>query len=172
MEQYTGTKTVLARPMTRGEYNEYRGWFPPKGEDQSVEGMLVEYTDGGKPNHENHEGYISWSPADVFHRAYHKDNVSTESTDEQFGFNVAITALKSGLKVSRSGWNGKGMYLYLVGPGRYPPSTPAGEEIAATQSDHRVPYAPYVAMKTVSGEVVPWLASQTDLLSEDWNIIK
>jgi len=68
---YTGTKTVLGTgPMTRGEYNTYRGWAVPEGEDQSVGGYLVEYTDGGKANDSRHAGYISWSPADVFEKAY------------------------------------------------------------------------------------------------------
>jgi hypothetical protein len=86
-------------------------------------------------------------------------------------FGAALAALKQGNKVARSGWNGKGMYLYLVGPGRYPPTTPAGEAIAASQPDHLVPYAPYIAMKTAQDYVVPWLASQTDLLSDDWEIV-
>lgn len=56
--------------MTRGEYNDYRGWQYPEGEDQTVVGYLVEYEDGGKANDSRHAGYISWSPADVFERAY------------------------------------------------------------------------------------------------------
>ena len=87
------------------------------------------------------------------------------------GFNKAIVELKNGGKVARAGWNGKGMYLYPVGPGRYPPSTPAGEAIAAEQPDGKVPYLPYIAMKTVTGDVVPWLASQTDILGEDWGLV-
>lgn len=72
-KQYTGTKTVLARPMTRGDYNAYRGWEVPADENPADEGYLVEYTDGGKSNHPAHAGYISWSPADVFTRAYVED---------------------------------------------------------------------------------------------------
>lgn len=92
--------------------------------------------------------------------------------NEKQSFSRALVSLKDGHKVGRSGWNGKGMYLYLVGPGRYPPSTPAGEAIAVTQSDRLVPYAPYIAMKTAQDYVVPWLASQTDLLSDDWEIVE
>jgi len=68
--RYSGTKTLTAWPMTRGEYNAYRTWTPPEGEDQTTAGYLVEYADGGKPNDSRHEGYISWSPADVFERSY------------------------------------------------------------------------------------------------------
>jgi hypothetical protein len=69
MHTYLGTKLVRAEPMTRLEYNEYRGWTPPHGEDDE-EGYLVEYLDGGKANHAAHKGYISWSPKDVFEFSY------------------------------------------------------------------------------------------------------
>ena len=58
--------------MTRGEYNEYRGWATPEGEDPQDAGYLVEYQDGGKANDSRHTGYISWSPKDVFERSYQK----------------------------------------------------------------------------------------------------
>ena len=70
MKLYEGTKRLYARPMTRGEYNGYRGWETPPEEDPSDDGYLVEYVDGGKPNDARHEGYISWSPKDVFDRTY------------------------------------------------------------------------------------------------------
>lgn len=68
--KYTGTKTVEASPMTRGVYNEYRGWTLPLNENPDDQGYLVEYTDGGKANDSRHAGYISWSPKDVFERSY------------------------------------------------------------------------------------------------------
>lgn len=83
-------------------------------------------------------------------------------------FGEALEHLKLGLRVTRNGWNGKGMFIYLVAAGRYPPTTDAGREIADTQPDGLVPYLPYIAMRTVTGDVVPWLASQTDILAEDW----
>lgn len=70
MQRFIGTKTILARPLTRGEYNVYRGWAPPAGEEQNVPGYLVEYTDGGTPNDPRHAGYISWSPKEQFDAAY------------------------------------------------------------------------------------------------------
>ena len=70
MNRFIGTKTILARALTRGEYNAYRGWNPPAGEDQSAQGYLVEYTDGGTPNDPRHAGYISWSPKEQFDNAY------------------------------------------------------------------------------------------------------
>ena len=70
MQRFIGTKVILARALSRGEYNTYRGWTPPAGEDQSVKGYLVEYTDGGTPNDPRHAGYISWSPKEQFDNAY------------------------------------------------------------------------------------------------------
>lgn len=67
---YVGTKVVEATPMNRAEYNTYRNWDLPSNEDGSDEGYLVEYTDGGKPNDDRHEGYISWSPKEQFDNAY------------------------------------------------------------------------------------------------------
>lgn len=85
-------------------------------------------------------------------------------------FGVALALLKAGKRVAREGWNGKGMFIYLVGPGRYPPTTPAGQMIADFQGDRLVPYRPYLAIKAVDGMVSPWVASQTDLLASDWKL--
>lgn len=81
-------------------------------------------------------------------------------------FSQALDALKQGKKVSRTGWNGKGMFLYLVPGGEFPTRT----DIAKQEFGDTVEYGPYIAMKTVQGNVVPWLASQTDMLAEDWCI--
>jgi len=70
MKTYIGTKVLRATPMNRLEYNNVRGWTLPADENGADEGYLVEYTDGGKPNTPTHAGYVSWSPKDVFERAY------------------------------------------------------------------------------------------------------
>lgn len=67
---YVGTKVVHAYPMTRLTYNNLRGWKLPDNEDGNDEGYLVEYADGGEPNLPGYKGYVSWSPRDVFERAY------------------------------------------------------------------------------------------------------
>jgi hypothetical protein len=88
---------------------------------------------------------------------------------ENLNFGQAIEALKSGIKVARNGWNGKNMFLYYVPANKYPYSTEIGKSIADEQGN--VEYGAYIAMKTAQGNVVPWLASQTDVLAEDWNIL-
>lgn len=80
-------------------------------------------------------------------------------------FGHAIEMLKSGYRVCRKGWNGKGMYLYYVPAASYPPSTDIAKKAFGGED---VPYGAYIAMKTVQGYIVPWLASQTDMLAEDW----
>jgi hypothetical protein len=161
---FIGTKLVVAQAMTRQEYNDYRGWQLPEDEAHLADeaGYLVEYVDGGRANDARHEGYISWSPADVFEKSYRPSR--------GISFSAALQALKAKLPVQRDGWNGKGMFVYLVAAGRYPPVAPIAHQIAAGQEDGRVPYGPYLAMKTATGEVVPWLASQTDILAEDWSV--
>lgn len=81
----------------------------------------------------------------------------------------AVQAMLDGRRVARAGWNGKGMFLYYVGPGRYPAASPVAK--AVWGEDGVVPYLPYIAMRTVTGEVVPWLCSQSDLLATDWSVI-
>lgn len=150
--------------MSRGDYNLYRGWDIPANEDPEDEGYLVEYRDGGQANHPGHAGYISWSPRNVFEQSYRQ--IGSGLT-----FGEAVEAMKAGSKVARQGWNGKNMFLYMVPEGRYAPTTPAGLEIAAYAKDNRVPYRAYIAMFTVQEDVVPWLASQSDVLEEDWYVV-
>ena len=85
-------------------------------------------------------------------------------------FGAAIEALKQGKKVARQGWNGKGMFLYYVSAGCYPVKMEAAKSIA--DENGMVEYGAYIAMKTAQGNVVPWLASQTDMLAEDWVIVE
>lgn len=164
MERYIGTKLIKATPMTRLVYNQYRGWQMPENENGQEEGFLVEYLDGGEPNDDRHEGYITWSPKGVFERAYQPLNA--------MNFGHALEMLKLGEAVSRAGWNGKGMFLYLVpAPAEgYPAQTGVAKRFFG--EDALVPYGPYIAMKTATGEVVPWLCSQTDALADDWGVVE
>jgi uncharacterized protein YdcH (DUF465 family) len=70
MKQYVGKKEINATPMSRQEYNDFRGWKLPDDENGSDEGYLVEYVDGGEANTSQYAGYVSWSPKEVFEKAY------------------------------------------------------------------------------------------------------
>lgn len=169
-QNYYGTKRIAAKPMTRLEYNQFRGWELPNNENGADEGYLVEYLDGGKPNVEGYAGYVSWSPKEQFDAAY-------QPTDA-LSFGHAVVALKEGRKVARAGWNGKGMWLYLVPANSYPAQTDAAKKYWVKREPNigtptiLVPYGAYIAMKTAQENVVPWLASQTDVLADDWQIIE
>ena len=173
MKQYIGVKLVNAMPMTRSDYNDFRNWILPDDEDGDDEGYLVEYIDGGKRNTEAYKGYVSWSPKDVFERSYGAIDGMT--------FGLALEALKKGHKVARAGWNGKNMWLSLSGPLE-------GRVIGADQfwSENNQKWArqfggamvlPCITMKTVNASgreaiLMGWLASQTDMLSDDWSIVE
>lgn len=109
------------------------------------------------------DGYASWSPKAAFEEAY-------RPLGEGITFGDAVYYLKKGGKVTRTGWNGKGMFLYLVGADSYPAKTAITK--AHFGEDALVPYRAYIAMKTVDNDVVPWVASQTDVLAEDWLILE
>lgn len=66
---YIGVKGVLATPLTKKQFNLIMGRETPDTEDEDAEGYLVEYLDGGLPNHHDYENYISWCPKYVFERA-------------------------------------------------------------------------------------------------------
>ena len=162
---YIGVKHINAKPMTRLEYNQLRGWELPSDENGSDKGFLVEYIDGGKANHPDFSGYISWSPKDVFERAYRPVDAMT--------FGVAIEALKSGKKVARAGWNGKGMWLELVLSINDIPNIGTTHPVyRLTAGDNGPTALPWIGMKTADNKFVPWLASQTDMLADDWQIVE
>jgi hypothetical protein len=143
-KEYYGTKKVTA-------------W---KQEKDGKPGYAVKYADG----------YISWSPKDVFEEAY--------KASGEMNFGHALIALKEGVKVARSGWNSKGMFLYHVPANSYPAQTDiakaywGAKQAADNPAAPMVPYGAYIAMKTAQENVVPWLASQTDVLAEDWAVVE
>lgn len=162
MKQFIGTKEVLAKRMTLGEYNDYRSWTMPENEDPAKAGFLVEYLDGEGPNDPRHTGYISWTPDGPFLRAY--------CGSGEMSFGHALVAMQAGRRVARAGWNGKGMFIYIVPAAAYPAQRGAAKRWAG--EDAMIDYRAYIAMKTVNDEVVPWVISQSDALENDWFIIE
>jgi len=173
MNRYIGVKEINATPMSRAAYNLFRGWELPKDENGADEGYLVEYLDGGKANTEQYAGYVSWSPKDVFERAYKPCDGMT--------FGMALEALKKGHKVARKGWNGKGMWLSLSGhlDGTLIPAEAFWSKNNmdfAIENGGKALVLPAITMKTTNahgrvGILMGWLASQTDMLSDDWELV-
>lgn len=77
-------------------------------------------------------------------------------------FSTALTAMKGGAQIARSGWNGKGMWIAVRMPTRKRERCEC-EPIRMT--------VPYIYMKTADDQLVPWLASQADLLANDWSVL-
>lgn len=165
MNYYIGTKEVNGKPMTRGDYNTLRGWTTPENEDPNDEGYLVEYLDSPNSNHPDFDNYISWSPKDVFERSYRQPKRMT--------FGMALECLKIGRHVQREGWNGKGMFVFMQKG--YPDGIPANKntsEALGIEEGTEIKVTPYLMMRAADGTLVTgWLASQTDMLSEDWEVL-
>ena len=92
--------------------------------------------------------------------------------DKLMNFSEALEAVKKGLKIQRSGWNGKGMYVVLQKG--YPNGIPINKntsEATGIAQGTTCRFLPYLMMYTADGAFVPWLISQTDALADDWAII-
>ena len=92
--------------------------------------------------------------------------------DRATDFGQALDALRAGKKVQRAGWNGKGMWVVLQ------KAYPQGIQINRNTSEATgLPegtvcrFLPYLMFRTAQGDFVPWLASQTDVLGEDWSVV-
>jgi hypothetical protein len=80
-------------------------------------------------------------------------------------FSQALEAIKKNEQVARKGWNGKSMFIFLIDP--Y-----LTDQFRVIESPTMVgTLLPYIAMKTADNKLVPWLASQTDILAEDWVVV-
>ena len=156
-KKYIRCHIVKATPMTRGGSNSLRGKETPQWENPAEEGYHVVYPDG----------YESWCPKAQFEAAGRLIDGMT--------FGQAIEAMKQGRKVARRGWNGKGMYIWVM-PGstitNCPNITDPHLKAISEANGGTVTFTGSIRMKTATGEVLTgWLASQTDMLAEDWEIV-
>lgn len=154
MKQYIGTKLIEAEPAYRCTDNQMRVDIIVDPDEaatyyKSEEGYRVRYPDG----------YESWSPKEVFEEAY-------RPTDG-LSFGLAIEAAKRGLKIARRGWNGKGQHVELAACISY--TSPRGEIV---NSEHEAIGNRALAFVGTSGVQMGWLASQADMLADDWMIVE
>lgn len=151
MKQFIGTKMVHAKPMTRGDYCVYRGWPMPADEKWEDEGYLVVYAP---------DGYESWSPKEVFEEAYRET--------DGMNFGLALEACKMGERIARKGWNGKNMYVFLA----HEPDFNTDADLSMYDG-LEVEVGDVLAMKTAQETFqLGWLASQADMLADDWYIVE
>ena len=160
MATYIRNQVVEATAMTYGRTIATRGLtYLPKNQGLENEGYYVQY-----PN-----GTSEWIDKEDFEQQFH--------IAENMTFGEAIELMKQGKKVARRGWNGKGMWLCVPlcdGPKEIPATGIWGKPNAeyAEQNGGTVKIVPYVTMKAADGTIVMgWLASQTDMLSEDWMVV-
>lgn len=144
LKLYRSVKRVHATPMLLGDAlyhisNKIHG-------DIEAPGYLVVY------NKDTKKEYISWSPKEEFE----KGNVDLSGP---LSYSIALEECLEGLDIhiAREGWNGKGMFVFLVIP----------DEDASIHGES----LPYLAMKTADDKVVPWLCSQTDMQAKDWYLV-
>lgn len=149
MKTYIGTKIIDAQPAYRvdGKTVQPTDWPVPEGA-KTEEGYAVRYQDG----------YMSWSPKAVFEEAYRPMDGLT--------FGLAIEAAKRGSKISRKGWNGKGQYVELATAISY--KDVVGSVVNAEHKDIGNRAFAFVG---TSGVQLGWMASQADMLADDWTIV-
>lgn len=152
MRRYIGTKIIEAVPAIRKGGKVYeKDWSIPRSMEPEEDGYKVRYPDG----------YESWSPKDVFEEAYRPTDCMS--------FGLAIEAMKRGKKVARRGWNGKGMFLFL-GTGIELHTEADLSCVSDLEGDLTLPT---IVMKTADDHFcVGWLASQTDMLADDWEVVE
>ena len=153
MKRYIGTKIIEAVPAVRlggtaGEIYE-EGQPIPRSMGLREQGYKVRYPDG----------HVSWSPKAVFEEAYRPT--------EDMSFGLAIEAAKKGMRIARRGWNGKGQYVELATGISY---TTADGTVVNTE--HQAIGNRALAFVGTSGVQMGWLASQADMLADDWEIVE
>lgn len=149
MKQYIGTKIIEAAPAIRKGGKVYDLTWPiPKSMEPEELGYRVRYPDG----------YESWSPKDVFEEAYRPTDAMS--------FGLAIEAAKKGKRIARKGWNGKRQYVELATAISY--ASPIG---AVVNAEHDAIGNQALAFVGTSGVQMGWLASQADMLADDWMIV-
>lgn len=84
-------------------------------------------------------------------------------------FSEALCHIKAGGRAARSGWNGKDMFVFLVPGSTF--TVNRAPLLGIYPDGTNIRYHAHIDMKTADGMVVPWLASQSDLLDDDWLIL-
>ena len=120
----------------------------------SIGGYYVHYLDG----------YTSYSPAEAFESGY-----SIVSPDSGMSFGKAIKLMHNGYRVARRGWNGKGMFIFLVPGSRFLVNKPP--LLGIYDEGTPINYQPHIDIRTAKGAIVPWFASQSDVLAIDWFLV-
>lgn len=90
-------------------------------------------------------------------------------TGNAMNFSEALERLKDGYLLQREGWNGKGMFVYLVDGSTFKVNRPPLHGIFPDGTE--ISYRPHLDMRAADGSCVPWVASQSDILANDWRTV-
>ena len=86
-------------------------------------------------------------------------------------FGYAVFYAKQGQKVAREGWNGSGMFAFIVPANKYPIERNSSSPLKGMFEDDMVPYRAYWALKTAQNDVAAWSPSGSDSIAEDWYVV-
>lgn len=162
MKQYIGTKLIQAEEAIK--YTTPGGRTLIKAMDEGWSREENDILDAGAAAEMGYrvryaDGYESWSPKAVFETAYR--------LTKGMNFGLALEAAKKGKRIARAGWNGKGMYVFLADDVEFHCATDISELYAF---DFEV--GDVLVLRTAQANLQPgWLASQSDMLADDWCIV-
>lgn len=149
MPVYYGTAKVLAKPMTRGEYNKYRGWTLPKGENGKDDGYLLENLDTDHGNHPEHTGPIGWVQKEVFEDVYQP----LDALNFGHAILAALSGKTQGAKIARGAWV-------------------TGDYVQLFDDDNNPDTPPHFTRFAVNGAQLPgWSPDHKDMLATDWYVM-
>lgn len=155
MEKYIGTKVIQAAPAWKVTVPDGRTFVQLKSDNAPFSGVAE---DGYAVRYQ--DNYESWSPRAVFEAAYRPTDC--------LNFGLALEAAKMDMKIARKGWNGKGMYVFLADIGEIFTDADLSEF-----DDRSFSVGECLIMRTADGNLQPgWLASQADMLADDWIIVE
>lgn len=159
--KYVRMHQVDAEPMTRGKFKECIGDNDRGDDDYVITGYKVTYPDG----------YVSWCPKASFD--------ASSSPCDGMTFGMAVEAMKRGKKVARKGWNGKGMFLWLKPATQIKAEWCKDEMLKGLVEENggEILGLGTICMYTHDSTgrkaiLTGWLASQSDMLCEDWMIVE
>ena len=162
LDRYIGVKLIDAAPMRRGDFYDFVDSEVPLHDNGDEDGYLVVYEDG----------YRSWSPKDVFKRAYR------EIGNGNMTYGLAIEAMSKGHMVARKGWDGKGMFVFRQNSADIPhaivenmQSLPRSVKEKVKDMGNGLAYRDQMCIVMPDGRVSGWVASSSDTFAEDWYIV-
>lgn len=153
--KYIGFRTISAEPMTLREYMNTVGSMQETGDMLDAQGYIITYS----------SGVTAWALKEDFELMY--------MPEDNLPFGTALSLMKHGFKLTRKGWNGKGMFVvYQKG---YPDGIPCNKQTAEAwgmQEGDLFRCNPYLQIRCADGSHSMWVPSINDCLANDWEVVE